>query len=64
MSKVVSFRLAEKEWNALKAEADSIPSRPAEHVKYWWLNREEALQDMFDTGYGQCKRDHGIITKK
>ena len=64
MSKVISFRLSDKEWQALKTEADSIPSRPAEHVKYWWLNREEALQDMYDTGYNQCKHDYGIAANK
>ena len=64
MSKVISFRLSEKEYHALDAEAESIPSRPAEHVKYWWLERENALQDMFDRGYNQCKRDYGIVIKK
>jgi len=40
-----------------------FPSR-WEHVKYWWLNREEALHDMFDSGYAQCKRDYRIVTNK
>jgi hypothetical protein len=64
MSKVVSFRLSEKDWRALEDEAKSIPSSPGEHVKYWWLERENALQDMYDSGYNQCKRDNGIVTKK
>jgi hypothetical protein len=64
MSKVVSYRLSEKDWKILKEEADSIPSSPGEHAKFWWLERNNSLRDSFDSGYEQCKRDYGMAPKK
>ena len=57
MTKTISFRVSDKEYRTLKEEADSIPSSLSAHMKYWIMIRNEALEESYQQGLRDAKKD-------
>jgi len=56
MTKVISFRVSDKQHQDLMEEAASIPRTLSKHMKDWILNRNEILQDEYNHGVEACKK--------